>query len=87
MHHWLVKRGAVPHKFYAVINVVINVVPLHHSCHQQYGQTREMRARCLKLVGEMFGNESVQLWHDEMSTMFHVPKETLYENSHCITEE
>jgi len=83
MHHWLVKRGALPRKFYGMINVVLNVVPLHHNCHQQYGQTREMRARCLKLVTSRFGKDVVQAWRDEISEHTHLQKETLYENNMC----
>jgi len=87
MHHWLVKRGGLPHKFYAMINVVLNVVPLHHNCHQQYGQTREMRARCLELVTSRFGKDVVQAWHDEISEHTHLHKETLYENNMCSNQE
>jgi len=77
-HHWLIKRGALPKKLFDTINVLINVVPLHHSCHMKYGQSPQMKTRCLEFVGEAAGKEAVQEWYDEMARMFHLPKEILY---------
>ncbi len=59
-HHWYVKRGMVPTDAFPAIDVVVNVVPLHHSCHMHYGQTRAMEARCKELVVLTFGEEALR---------------------------
>jgi len=63
-HHWLIKRSHVPRRRFKAINVLINVVPLHHICHQQYGQTKEMYLHCLGLVGTVFGKDAVWEWEE-----------------------
>ena len=60
LHHWLIKRGMMPRKDYELINVVINVVPLHRSCHKEFGQTKDMEARCFKLVASVYGNDEIR---------------------------
>lgn len=77
-HHWLIKRGALPRRFYDIINVLINVVPLHHSCHMAHGQSPQMKVKCLDFVGKIAGAEAVQVWYDEIMAMSHLPKEILY---------
>jgi hypothetical protein len=43
-HHWLLKRSAaVPPK---VLHAPVNIVLLHHECHDLYGQTEAMVRRC-----------------------------------------
>lgn len=65
-HHWLIKRSHVPKSRFNAINVLINVVPLHHICHQQYGQTKEMYLRCLGLVSTVFGKDAIWRWKDKI---------------------
>ena len=77
-HHWLIKRGALPKKLFNLINVLINVVPLHHSCHMEHGQSPQMKAKCLDFVGKIAGVEYVQEWYNEIAAMTHLPEEVLY---------
>ena len=62
-HHWLIKRGRLPKSRFADIDVLINVVPLHHNCHQQHGQSIEMRQRCFNLVIKRFGAPAISAWY------------------------
>lgn len=67
-HHWHVKRGMVPADAFPVIDVVVNVVPLHHDCHMRYGQTRAMEARCEALVNATFGDAALRHFVDTLET-------------------
>ena len=66
-HHWLIKRGRLPKSRFAELDVLLNVVPLHHNCHQQHGQTVEMRRRCYQLVTRRFGEEAVKTWYAQFN--------------------
>ena len=64
-HHWFIKRGYLPKRRYPDIDVVINVVPLHHDCHQRYGPTEEMTDRCHRMVTAIFGIGSIESWWED----------------------
>jgi len=65
-HHWHIKRSGETHAHYAYINVVLNVVPLHHSCHATYGQTTEMHDRCMQFVEGLFGAQIISDWEESL---------------------
>ena len=67
-HHWLIKRGAIPKRKFALINVLVNVVPAHHACHDAFGQTREFQRRCLAYVSTIFSAEDILKWYNSVST-------------------
>jgi excinuclease UvrABC helicase subunit UvrB len=66
-HHWLIKRGAVPKNSFELIDVLINVVPVHSSCHQEFGQTREFKHKCLVYVLTISGAEDILEWYNSVS--------------------
>jgi len=66
-HHWLIKRGAVPKNSFELIDVLINVVPVHHKCHMMYGQTKEFRRKCLAYVSTLFSAEDILEWYNSVS--------------------
>jgi hypothetical protein len=72
-HHWLLARSALPKKLFPVLNVLANVVPLHHSCHSNYGQTDEMRTRCLRLAVKVLGLEQLQGWYASLRSTYTIP--------------
>jgi len=63
LHEYLVKRSAVPRLKQPLIMVPENLAPLHHSCHMAQGQTREMAARCLQLMGCLLGPCNIGQWY------------------------
>jgi len=65
-HHWLVKRGELPKSRFDDIDVVVNVVALHHSCHSEWGQTREMEERCREYVASLFGEEVINKFKEAL---------------------
>ncbi len=63
-HHWMVKRGRKSTRNFKKIDVVINVVPVHHECHMNHGQSIEMYDRCRAMVIAKFGADTVEQWRD-----------------------
>jgi len=77
-HHWLIKRGRLPKVMFPEIDVVVNVIAVHHSCHMQYGQTKEFERRCAILASETFGPEVILKWYNSVSERTNLqPKDSL----------
>ena len=62
-HEYLVKRLSVPKAKRDLIFVVENVVPLHHDCHMQYGQTAIVREKCLNRAIAHLGATRIVAWY------------------------
>jgi hypothetical protein len=58
-----VKRSAFPQKLQDKIFVVENVYPVHHDCHMEHGQKREMALRCLLLGTKTVGAYRIAEWY------------------------
>ena len=52
---------------FELIDVLINVVPVHHKCHMMYGQTKEFRRKCLAYVSTLFSAEDILEWYNSVS--------------------
>ena len=69
LHEYMVKRSAVPKDRQDLIMVLENVAPVHHQCHMQHGQTKEMTLKCYNAVAHILspgriGEWYVSLWRD-----------------------
>jgi hypothetical protein len=64
IHEYLVKRSHVKSDLERIM-VPENMVPLHHECHMEKGQTREMRQRCLLYACQSLGAKRVAEWYRE----------------------
>ena len=73
-HHWLIKRGALPKKKFDLIDVLINVVPVHHVCHDMYGQTKAFKSKCLSYVLTVFSAEDILSWYNSVSIKTNLTK-------------
>ena len=77
-HEYLVKRHSVPKAKQHLIFVPENVVPLHHSCHVQRGQTAIARERCLDyaiavLGASTLGAERIAVWYRRIQPGISLP--------------
>jgi hypothetical protein len=66
LHDYLVKRSAVPKDKQDLVMVPENVVPVHHHCHMEAGQGKEMTKRCLYTAAMALGANDVGHWYVEL---------------------
>ena len=72
-HEYLVKRHSVPKAKQHLIFVVENIVPLHHDCHAQRGQTAIARQQCLDYAIDRLGAERIAAWYQRMQPEIGLP--------------
>ena len=77
-HEYLVKRHSVPKAKQHLIFVVENVVPLHHDCHIQLGQTARARAKCLDYAIRYLGAERIAAWYHRTQPEIGLPCVTVH---------
>ena len=77
-HKYLVKRHSVPKGKQHLIFVVENVVPLHHDCHTQRGQTASARERCLEYAVAHLGAERIAAWYRRVQPEIGLPCVTVH---------
>lgn len=73
-HHWLIKRSALPKAMYALINVAYNIIPLHHNCHIQHGNTRTMLKRAMGVASSSYGADNLIQWYNSVAQRTHLQK-------------
>ena len=74
LHEALVKRSSVHKSKQHLIFSIENCVLLHHECHLQYGQTAEMKVRCLNALIKSVGAEHIRAWYlDLHDQLWHTP--------------
>jgi hypothetical protein len=66
LHEYLVKRSAVPKDKQDLVMVPQNVVPVHHHCHMEAGQGKEMTRRCLYAAAMALGANDVGHWYVQL---------------------
>ena len=57
LHEWLVKRSALPRnkKIFDARNCSL----LHHLCHMQFGQTKQLKQRLANIFIERYGDQAL----------------------------
>lgn len=69
LHHWLVKRGALPKHNFDRIDLPINMLIVHHDCHMQLGQTREGFEKCRQMGISTFGKAKLTEFYNSLSDL------------------
>jgi len=66
MHHWCVKRSALPKDKIELLNTVENTILVHASCHLEYGQTQEMFEKCKQMALQHLGEDRILGWYNSL---------------------
>ena len=66
LHEALVNRGTVPKELQNHIFVKENVILLHHPCHMENGQSKEMVRVCLHAICRAIGARYVGRWYKDL---------------------
>ena len=72
-HEYLVKRHSLPKAQQDLIFVVENVVPVHHHCHMEHGQTAAARGKCLDYAIACLSADRIAAWYDRMRPEIGLP--------------
>ena len=57
LHEWLVKRSALPRN--SKIFDARNCALLHHLCHMQFGQTKQLKHRLANIFIDRYGEQAL----------------------------
>jgi hypothetical protein len=79
-HHWLIKRGQLPRKLFPLIDIIVNVVWLCHNCHSNSGNTSATRKTLAGYVANVFGEECVVEWYNEIASKTQLHRVTKFED-------
>ena len=67
LHEWLIKRNAVPVQRQSLIMTPENCILVCGDCHDQFGQTKKFKMRCLAQAVRYLGATRIGTWYYDLS--------------------